>query len=164
MPGSRVKTKATDVRGKHLAVSLLAKFPANEVLQFLPDDRAFGRPEDEPLADRFIDVEKVLFPTDLAVVAFFCLFEHGEIFLPLGFVFKSGSVNSLQLGIVFIAFVVGTGDVCEFEGPDITGAHHVRPGAEVGKFAVAINRDRLAFGNVLKDIQFELGSLVAWGE
>ena len=45
----------------------------------------------------------------------------------------------------------------ELESPDVAGAHHVRPGAEVRELPVPEKRDRLARGNVLQDVEFELG-------
>jgi len=54
---------------KTCAATLLAQLVADEVLQLLADDRAVGRPEDEALADVFVDVEEFQFLAELAVVA-----------------------------------------------------------------------------------------------
>src|SRR5256885_8377503 len=90
------------------------------------------------------------------MVALLRFFEHGEVFVELGLVLKSGAVNALKLWILFVAFVVGAGDAGELECADIAGAHDVRTGAEIGELAVAIERDFFALGNILDDIELEL--------
>src|SRR5437763_15028760 len=83
--------------------------------------------------------------------------EHSEVFVELGLVLEGGSVNALKLRVVFVAFVVGAGDSGELERADVSCAHDVRTGAEIGELAVAIERDFFALGNVLDDVELELG-------
>src|SRR5947207_347933 len=90
------------------------------------------------------------------MVALLRFLEHREIFVELGLVLEGGAVNALKLRIVFVAFVVGARDAGELERSDVAGAHYVRPGAEIGKLAVAIERDFFALGNVLDDVELEL--------
>ena len=73
-----------------------------------------------------------------------------------GLVLEGGAVDALELRVLFVALVVGAGDVGELERADVAGAHDVRPGAEIGEIAVAIERDFFALGNVLDDIELEL--------
>ena len=49
-------------------------------------------------------------------------------------------------------------------GADVAGAHHVRSGAQVNELAVFIIRNRLAFGNVLYDIELEFARDRALGQ
>ena len=93
------------------------------------------------------------------MVAFLRLFEHREVFIELRLVLEGGTVDALELRVLFVAFVVGAGNMRELECPNISGAHDVRAGAEIGEFAVAIDRDLFAFGNVLDDIELELTRL-----
>ena len=65
----------------------------------------------------------------------------------------------MELRILFVAFVVGAGDVGELERADVSRAHDVRPGAKIDKLAVAIERDRFARRNVFDDVDLELGRL-----
>ena len=118
--------------------------------------RAAREPERQAGPDVVVEGEKLeLFP-ELAVVALLRLLEHGEVFVELGLVLEGGAVDALELRIVFVAFVVGAGDVGELEGADIAGAHHMRSGAEIGELAVAIECDCLVLGNVLDDIELKL--------
>ena len=78
-----------------------------------------------------------------------------------GLVLEGGAVDALELRVLFVAFVVGAGDVGELERADVAGAHDVRAGAEIGEFAVAIERDFFALGNVLDDIELEFARLQA---
>ncbi len=79
------------------------------------------------------------------MVAFLRFLEHGEVFVELRLILESGAVDALELRILFVAFVISAGDVGEFERADVAGAHHVRPGAEIGELAVPIDRDLFAF-------------------
>ena len=89
------------------------------------------------------------------MVALLRFLEHGEVFVELGLVLEGGAVDALELRVLFVAFVVGAGDVGELERADVAGAHDVRASAEIGEFAVAIERDFFALGNVLDDIELE---------
>ena len=77
---------------------------------------------------------------DLAVVAAFGLFEHGEVGLHLGLVLEGGAVDALELRVLLVALVIGAGHAGELERADVAGAHHVRPGAKVNEIAVLVNR------------------------
>src|SRR4051812_4081563 len=93
------------------------------------------------------------------MVALLRFLEHGEVFVELGLVLEGGTVNALELRIVFVALVVGAGDAGELERADVSRAHDVRAGAEIGELTVAIERDFFALGNVLDDIELELARL-----
>src|SRR6185436_9986203 len=71
----------------------------------------------------------------------------------------SGAVNALELRILLVALVISAGDAGELERADVARAHDVRAGAEIGEFAVAIERDFFALGNVLDDVELELARL-----
>ena len=100
--------------------------------------------------------EEFQFLAEFAVVALLRFLEHREVFIELSLVLEGGAVDALELRVLFVAFVVGAGDVGELERADVAGAHDVRAGAEIGEFAVAVERDFFALGNVLDDIEFEL--------
>ena len=126
-----------------------------EFLQFFDHRGAAWKPEWQPGADVVVDDEDLQFLAELTMVAFLRFLEHREVFVELGLVLEGGAVDALELRILFVAFVIGAGDMGEFERADVTGAHNVRTGAEIGELAVAIDRDLFAFGNVLDDIEFE---------
>ena len=90
------------------------------------------------------------------MVALLRFLEHGKVGVHLGAVLEGGAVDALELRVFLVAFVVGAGDVGELEGTDVARAHDVRAGAEIGEFAVAIEGNFLALGNVLNDVEFEL--------
>src|SRR5882724_985064 len=129
---------------------------SRELLELVDDGGAAGEPEWEAGTDVVVEGEELEFFAELAMVALLGFLEHGEVFVELGSVLEGGAVNALKLRIVFVAFVVGTGDAGQLERADVAGAHDVRAGAEIGKLAVAIERDFFAFGNVLDDVELEL--------
>ena len=71
------------------------------------------------------------------------------------FVFESGPVDTLELGVRGVAFVEGTCDAHDLEGLAVPGAGNVRAGAEIPEVTILIKRDRLAFGDVLEEINLE---------
>ncbi len=155
MAARAVEPELADVGCEDLAVTLAGQLAADKVLQFLPNDRAVGRPENEPLPDFLVDMEEAHVAAQLAVVALFRLFQHAEMGLHLGLVLESGAVDALELRVLFVTEVVGAGDMGELERADIARAHDVRPGAEIDEIAVGIERDFLALGNAIEDIELE---------
>ena len=63
---------------EHLSIALAAKMVRDEILQFLADDRPTWRPEDEPLAHFFIDVEQLKVLSEFAVISLFGFFKAGQ--------------------------------------------------------------------------------------
>ena len=94
------------------------------------------------------------------MVALPCFLEHPKIVVEFLFGFEGGAVNALELRILLVAFVVSAGDVGELERADVSGAHDMRPGAEIDEIAVAIERDGFARRNVFDDIELELARSV----
>ena len=119
---------------------------SRELFEFVDDGGAAGEPEGEAGADVVVEGEKLEFFAELAMVALLGFLEHGEVFVELGFVLEGGAVDALELRVLFVAFVVGAGDVGELERADVACAHDVRAGAEIGELAVAIERDFFALG------------------
>ena len=76
----------------------------------------------------------------------------------------NAAVNALELRIRLVALVIRAGDIREFERSDVSGAHHVRPRAQIDEIAVAIERNLFVGRNVLDDIEFELARLRSFGQ
>ena len=98
-------------------------------------------------------MEKLQFLAELAVIAFARLFDH---FAPMGQFLRSGegdAVDALQLRIALIALVIGAGHRSQRKGTDPSRRFHVRPGAEIGESAVAVETDFFTLRNAFEDIQ-----------
>ena len=117
---------------------------------------AARQPQRQAGADVVVEGEELQLLAELAMVALLRLLEHGEVGVQLGLVLEGGAVDALELRVFLVAFVIGAGHVGELERADVAGAHDVRAGAEIDEIAVAIERDLLALGNVLDDIELEL--------
>ena len=148
-----VEFEPPDVRGEDLLVALAAELLADEILQFLADDRTLGCPENQARADGLVDMEKLQLASEFAVIALARLFLHDAPFLELLGGRKGDSVNALKLRILLVALVVGAGHRGESEGPDLPGRLDVGTGTKVGERAVAVEADFLAFGNAFEDIE-----------
>jgi|GEM_PF-3437342 len=141
-------------RREDLRVALLAELVGDEVLQFLTENGAVGRPEDEALAHIFVDVEKFEVAAEFAVVAELGLFELREVVGELVLRRKGGAVDTLELFVLFVAAVIGAGDREEFERLQLRGVADVRAGAEVHEFAVLVEGDFFALGDISETAEF----------
>src|SRR5207302_1894546 len=110
-------------------------------------------------ADVIVENEEFQFASKLAMIALLRFLEHGEIIVEFLFRFERGTVNALELRILFIAFVIGARDVGEFERADVSRAHHVWPRAEIDEITAAIERDLFVGRNVLDNVELELAWL-----
>ena len=100
-------------------------------------------------------VEKVHFASQFAVVAFFRLFQHGQIFLQVFFVCPGGGINALQHFAAGVAAPVGAGNFRQFKGvADLSGRRYVRSAAEVGEISLRVKRDNFVLRQVFD--QFDL--------
>ena len=154
MAGGLVELELADVWREDLRVALLAELAADEVLQLLADDRAVGRPEDEALADVFVDVEKLQFLAEFAVVAGLGLLGALEVLREFFLGRKRGAVDALELLVFLVAAVIRAGDGEELEGFQFRGIAHVRAGAEIHELAVLVERNFFALGNVGETAEF----------
>src|SRR5450631_4279582 len=124
-----------DVRGVDKVVAAAEQFIAEPVFDDFANQAAFGMPEDEAWAGFFLNAEEVELHADLAVVAALGFFKAMQIFVELSLSVESGGVDALQLGIAFLTFPVGAGDVHQFEGGDALGGGNMRAAAEIDEFS-----------------------------
>src|SRR3984885_14808691 len=141
MTRSPEKSEFPDMRCEHLRISLLSEFLGDKRLQFFPDGRSFGFPEDQPWTDLIVNMDQVEFATEFPMVAFPGLFDLLKILVEFGSCLERCAVDTLELRIIRVPFVVSAGDRSEFECADVPGAHDVRSRAEVGELPIAIERD-----------------------
>ena len=146
--GGAVEVEVADVGCEDLVVAVFLEEGAKEVLEFLADDGAAGHPEDEALAGGVVDVEEAEFASEFAVVAQFGLFAVVEVGVEFFLCGEGGAVDALELDVFFVAAVVGAGDGEEFEGAGPGGAGDVGAGTQVDEFAVFVEGDGFAFGDV----------------
>ena len=97
MAGSAVEVELADVRSEDLRVALAVEFFGDEILQRAADECAFRLPEDQALADRFVDVEKRELASEAAVIAFFGFLESVEVFFQELLAFEGRAVEALKL-------------------------------------------------------------------
>lgn len=115
---------------------MFIEFLGDEILQGTADQGAFGFPEDEALADGFIDVEDSEFTAEAAVVAFFGFFEALEVGEEFFLFFEGCAVEALELALGFVSHVEGGGNGHDFHVFTFGGVADVRAGAEIDELAV----------------------------
>ena len=124
--------------------------------ELFDEDGPVGQPEGEAGAYVFVKSEELHLAAEFAVVAPFGLLQHGEVGLHFGLLLEGRSVDPLQLGVPFVAFVVGARHMGEFEGADVARSHHVRARAQVDEVPVGVERNLFVLGNPREDVQLEL--------
>ena len=134
-----VEIELSDVRREHLAVALPSKVVADEVLEFLPDDGAARRPEDEALADLFVHVEEPQFLAQLAVVALLRFLEACEGRFERLLRGLDQPVDANELFAVLITTPVGGGHRGQAHVHERRRGGHVRAKAEVIPVALAVD-------------------------
>ena len=105
-------------------------------------------------ADFVVNTEQVELGTELAVVAFFGLFELLKIELELLVVGEGRSVQALQHRVGFFATIVRAGDIQDFKRTNLPGAFEMRTAAEVEKVTALIEGNRFVFRNVGQTFEF----------
>ena len=154
MTGGAVEAELADVGRVDLIVSSLAQFVGYEVLQFSTENSPVGSPEDHAGANGFIDMEELEFFAEFSVISCARLLHAFEVFCQFFFVGKGGTVDALELLVVLVSAMVGTGDGEEFESFDFFRVADMGSGAEVDKFSVLVKADLFAFGDVVETAQF----------
>src|SRR5690606_16552203 len=112
-------------------VAHLAQFGADPVLQFLPDDAAAGRPQDEPLADILIDVKELELLAQHAVIALLRLLHAVEVLLQILRPEERRAVDAGEPVGGLVAVPVAAGEAHELESADAAGAGDVGAAAEI---------------------------------
>src|SRR5205814_4457739 len=105
--------------------------------------------------DIVVEHEKLEFAPELSMVALLRFLEHRKVIIKFLPGFEGCAVNALELRILFVAFVVRASNAGELKRADVSGAHDVRPRAEVDELPVAIERDFFVRRNVVDNIELE---------
>src|SRR4029077_5637382 len=111
---------------------------SRELLELIDDRAAAWKPERQTGTDVVVDDVNLQFFAEFAVVALFPFLEHREVIVEFFLRFERRTVNALKLRIIFVALVISARDTGKFERADVSGAHHVRPGAEIDEVAIPI--------------------------
>ena len=132
---------------------------ADEVLQFLPDDGATRRPQDEALADFFVHMEQPQFLAQLAVVPLLRFLEACEGRLQRLLRGLDQAVDANELFAVLVATPVGGGHRGQAHVHERRRAGHVRAKAEVVPVALAVDGRAVAVLELVVD-DFDLVRVV----
>src|SRR3974390_3009572 len=126
-------------------------------------------PEDEAGAGELLNGEEIELLAEQAVVAALGFFELVEVVVELFLGVERGTVDALELQVLFVAQPVGSGDVEQLEGLDASSGRDVRAAAEVGELASLVDGD-LFIGRgemldevTLHEVTFGLEALQAFG-
>ena len=126
-------------------------------------DRAVDRPAlgvPERRAGRFLlEVEQVELLAEPAVVAALGLREPVQVVVELLAARPGGAVDALQHRVAAVAPPVGAGDLEQLERADPPGRGPVRAAAQIEPGTLMVERDRLARGDVVEQLELVLLAL-----
>ena len=135
-----------DLRTTNLLVAAVAIHLAHVLLHDLPDRPATGVPEHK--ARRLLlHMEQVEFAAQAAMIAFFRLFQAGEIGLECLLVGPRGAIDALQHFVVRIAAPIGPRHLHQMEGLELAGGRYMRAAAQVDEIPLAVQGNGLVGGN-----------------
>ena len=127
--------------------------PAPEIgLDHAIDGPALGMPEDR--ARRLLlEVEQIELLAEPAMIAPLRFLEPVQVGVELLAARERGAVDPLEHGVAAVAPPVGAGQLGQLEGADPAGRGPMRAAAQVEPVALVVERDRLAFRNVIEQVQ-----------
>ena len=135
----------------HFLVARLVQPFANVAFQLAIQDPTVGMPEHH--ARRFLlEMEQVHRTSKLAVIALLRFFQPVEVGPKLLGIRPSGAVDALQHLVAGVAPPVGARQLGQLECPQVTGVRDMRATAHVDVFLVVVQRDFLAFRNLVDDL------------
>jgi len=97
-------------------------------------------------------VEQIQFPTQLAVIALFCLFDHRQMLLQLVLCRPGRAINSLQHFVAVITTPIGARQFHELEKFQLARVRYVRSSAQVLEVAFRVQGDILIGRNARDDL------------
>ena len=137
-----------------LDIAGAVELAADVVLHRPPQRPAVRVPEDR--ARRLLlDVEQVHLAAELAMVAPLRLLELVQVRVEVGLGRERRAVDALQLRVFRVATPVGARDLGQLEGADPARRRTVRATAEVEPLALVVERDRLALGDGVEQLELE---------
>ena len=140
-----------DLRALHFQVIVVTVNLAHVLLDALPHRPPLGVPEHQ--AGRVVvDVEQIQFAAELAVVALFGFFQHGQVLLQVFLAGPGRAIDTLQHFIAMVAAPISAGHLHQLEMLELAGAGHVGAPAQVGEAAFAVERHIFAGGNAANDL------------
>ena len=142
------------MRRAHALIASLALGPAGQVLQLVDEHRPLGLPQWQARSHLVVKDEQLQLLAQCAVVALFGLLQHRQMVVE-GFAGGKGrAVDPLQHLAALVAAPIGSSHAQELEVPDLSGAEHVRPPAQVDELAVFVKGQGLALFQVGEDLPF----------
>ncbi len=136
-------------------VAALEQLVAQPAFHDGANQAALGVPENEACAGFFLNAEEVEFRAELAVIAALGFLDAMQMRVQLFLREESHRVNSLELGIAFLALPVGAGDVHQLERLNALGGRNVRAAAEVDELSSGVERDHRLGGFFLHKLALE---------
>src|SRR5450830_214458 len=100
-----------------------------------------------------LKMEKIERTTELAVVAFFRLFQHVQVAFLIFLLDPGSTVYALQHLVLGVAPPVSTGQLHQFEDLELAGGRYVRAAAQVGETAFSVERHILILRNRRNDLR-----------
>ena len=124
-----------------LLVAVAAMDFAPVIDELIADNHAVRMEEREARAF-FVKAEEVKLLAELAMVALLRFFEHVEVGIEVGLLFKGRAVDALEHLVVFVAAPVSARDAHELQRLDLARRGDVRACAEVRELALRVERNQ----------------------
>ncbi len=153
VPRGKKQLPPRHVRGVDQRVAALQVLGAHPVFHLFADDAALGMPENQPRARQLLNRKQIKLLAEHAVVALLGFFELVEIVVEVLFREEGSPVDALQLRVLLVSQPVRARNVEQLERLDLPGRGNMRPAAEVGELAGAVDGNLfIGLGELLDEV------------
>ena len=143
MAGLLPQALVDDLRTLDFLVAVVAVDLAHVLLDALPQRPALGVPEHQSRR-MVIDMEKIEFAPEFAVVALLGFLQHGQMLLQRVLASPCGAVDPLQHLVAVVTAPVSARELHQLEEFQPAGAGHVRSAAKIFKCTLTVQRNIFA--------------------
>src|SRR6218665_125700 len=134
-----------------LLIAVVAVHAPHVLLDLLPQRPALGMPE-HGAGRMLVDVEQIELAAELAVIAFFCLFEHRQVLLQRLLAGPGRAVYALQHLVAMVAAPVRAGHLHQLEELQLARARDMGATAQVLERAFPVQADLFVTGDAGNDL------------
>ena len=146
MTGALPQRAIEQLRCLNFLIAIFAINAAHELFNTLPQRPTLGMPKDQTRSF-LLQMEKIEFLAQTAMVTLFGLGEHREIGFLIFFLCPGSTIDALQHFVLAVATPICTGHLHELEDLEFARARYVRSAAQIREVSLTVKRNNFSCRN-----------------